>query len=211
MRKKAASVCMALGLLCLLASAALLGYNRWEDYRAGRTAAEVVSAMESMTNNDADVSMDMELADTGMGSADGVDSEEGEMTTVEIDGIAYIGTLTIPALNLELPIQSQWSYAGLKTAPGRYSGSAWMDDLVICGHNYTRHFGNLKYLEQGDEVKFTDVNGTVFSYLVEEVLILQPTDVDEMLSHEFGEWDFTLFTCTVGGQTRVTVRCSRTE
>jgi sortase A len=34
--------------------------------------------------------------------------------------------------------------------------------------------------------------------------ILSPFAVEEMTS---GDWDMTLFTCTVGGQSRVTVRC----
>ena len=37
-----------------------------------------------------------------------------------------------------------------------------------------------------------------------EIQILQPGDVEEMLS---GGWALTLFTCTLGGRTRVTVRC----
>ena len=32
---------------------------------------------------------------------------------------------------------------------------------------------------------------------------LNPTDIEGM---ESGNWDFTLFTCTVGGQSRVTIR-----
>lgn len=87
----------------------------------------------------------------------------------------------------------------------------WTNDLIICGHNYTRHFGNLRNLEPGDTLYFTDVNGNVYNYEVEESVILQPADVEEMMSRESGEWDLTLFTCTIGGQTRVTVRCSQTE
>ena len=34
---------------------------------------------------------------------------------------------------------------------------------------------------------------------------LMPTAVEEM---ESGDWDLTLFTCTVGGRTRVAVRCA---
>jgi len=37
---------------------------------------------------------------------------------------------------------------------------------------------------------------------------LQPTAVEEMCS---GDWDLTLFTCTLGGKFRVTVRCDRVE
>ena len=53
---------------------------------------------------------------------------------------------------------------------------------------------------------FTDVDGNVYNYEVAELETLQPAAVDEMKS---GEWDLTLFTCTIGGQTRVTVRCDR--
>lgn len=133
------------------------------------------------------------------------------MPTIEIDSYDYIGTLTVSRFGLELPVMSEWSYPGLKIAPGRYRGSVWTDDLIICGHNYERHFGNLKNLESGDEIIFTDVNNNVFTYQVEEVIILQPTDVEEMVSQESGEWDLTLFTCTIGGRTRVTVRCTRAD
>ncbi|MCD8119184.1 MAG: sortase [Lachnospiraceae bacterium] len=85
------------------------------------------------------------------------------------------------------------------------------DDLIICGHNYDRHFGKLKNLEPGDEITFTDVLGNVFSYEVSETVILKPTAVEEMADQESGDWDLTLFTCTLGGRTRVTVRCMRVE
>lgn len=37
---------------------------------------------------------------------------------------------------------------------------------------------------------------------------LEPTDLEGM---EAGDWDMTLYTCTVGGQSRVTVRFVREE
>ena len=53
---------------------------------------------------------------------------------------------------------------------------------------------------------FTDTDGNIFNYTVSELEQLNPTDVREMIS---GDWDLTLFTCTLGGQYRVTVRCVR--
>lgn len=198
MRYKAGVLCMILGILLLIASACLLTYNRWDNWRAGQRIAYIQDALEEAEEEGGFPAVD----DTG-------DDYGGEMATIEIDRYAYIGTLSIPGYGLELPIMSEWSYPGLKVAPGRYSGSVWTDDLIICGHNYDRHFGNLKYLENGDSIAFTDVDGNVFDYLVEEVLILQPTDVEEMVTQTEDEWDLTLFTCTLGGQARVTVRCSR--
>ena len=45
--------------------------------------------------------------------------------------------------------------------------------------------------------------GNVFIYKMVERETLNPTDIEEMKD---GDWDLTLFTCTVGGKTRVTIR-----
>ncbi len=200
MRSKIGSLLMALGLLLMAGALGLLAYNRWDNWRAGQSVADIQDTLE-------------EAEEETLYSIPSLPTvpEDGVMRTIEIDGYEYIGTLSIPSYGLELPVMAEWSYPGLKIAPGRYTGSVWTDDLIICGHNYERHFGNLKYLEAGDEISFTDVDDNVFNYQVEEVIILQPTDVEEMVDQTSSEWDLTLFTCTIGGQTRVTVRCSRTD
>lgn len=198
MRSRIGSFCMALGAVLLAAAIALLAYNTWDNWRAGQSVAETADALDAMIQDDTTRAED--------------DSTAGDaMPVVEIDGYYYIGTLSIPSLGLELPIMYEWSYPGLRIAPGRYSGAVSSGDLIICGHNYERHFGNLKYLESGAEIVFTDVTGNAFCYEVSEIVTLQPTAVDELLSQENGEWNLTLVTCTIGGQTRVTVRCVRTD
>ena len=131
---------------------------------------------------------------------------EMDMPEEDVDGQKYIGVLRIPDLSLELPVISNWSYPNLKNAPCRYAGSAYMNNMVIAAHNYYSHFGHLKDLSPGDEVTFTDVDGNVFQYEVSALEILSPFAVEEMTS---GDWDLTLFTCTVGGQSRVTIRCAQ--
>ena len=59
-----------------------------------------------------------------------------EMPTVEINGQECIGTLEIPSLGLKFPVISEWSDEKLKKAPCRYSGSAYLNNLIIAGHNY---------------------------------------------------------------------------
>jgi sortase A len=137
-----------------------------------------------------------------------VSHPEIEMPTIDIDGNAYIGWLDIPALSLSLPVMSQWSYENLNIAPCRYSGSAYLDNLVIAAHNYKSHFRTIKNLTAGDQVTFTDADGNVFLYEVAEVEQLFPTDVEAM---EESGYPLTLFTCTVGGSYRVAVRCNRAE
>ena len=127
-----------------------------------------------------------------------------EITLEDLDGAACIGVLEIPKIDLKLPVLSEWSYPLLKKAPCRYSGSAYLDNLVIAAHNYRTHFGKLKELEMGDEVIFTDAAGNRFEYKAAVVEALTPQSVEDMTS---GEWALSLFTCTLDGKNRVTVRC----
>ena len=53
---------------------------------------------------------------------------------------------------------------------------------------------------------FTDMDDNVYTYEMVALETLGPADVGEM---ESGDWDLSLFTCTVGGQSRVTARFAR--
>lgn len=131
-----------------------------------------------------------------------------EMPVEKINGNYYIGTLEIESIGLKLPIISEWNYSRLHVAPCRYTGSAYLGNMIIAGHNYKYHFGPLADLAIGDRVQFTDMDGNVFVYEVIELETLAKRDVAKMLA---GDWDLTLFTCTYGGRSRVTVRCALLE
>lgn len=126
------------------------------------------------------------------------------MTEVEIDGYPYIGYLSVPELNLELPVMANWSYTQLRMSPCRYTGTARGKNLVIMAHNYESHFGMLSTLSPGASVIFTDMDGYVWNYEIIAIDVLGPFSVEEMTA---GDYDLTLFTCTPGGKYRVTVRC----
>ena len=190
------------GLLLIAAALAFTGYNLWEDQRAAQAARQALTAMEAQTAEEGERAPEQPEPSV----PEYVLHPDMEMPTVEIDGVEYIGTLTIPALGLELPIVSAWSDALLDLAPCRYTGSAYLDDLIIAGHNYRGHFGSLYRLTPGDEVQFTDTAGNVFSYGVSEIQGLPGTALEEM---EAGDWDLTLFTCTLSSASRVTIRCQR--
>ena len=197
------------GLLLIAAALALTGYNLWEDRRAAEAARQALEAMEAVERSQAEAPPQEETPEEPEPSVpEYVLHPDMEMPTVEINGVEYIGTLAIPTLGLELPIVSAWSDALLDLAPCRYTGSAYLDDLIIAGHNYRGHFGSLYRLAPGDEVQFTDAAGNVFSYAVSEIQELPGTALEEM---EAGDWDLTLFTCTLSRTSRVTVRCERAE
>lgn len=192
-RNKLGVLCMAAGALLVLAALSLYLWNQREARRAEQAAEEIMPQLRQKTENP-----------TPIGPA----PYDPAMAEVEIDGYRYIGYLSVPSLGLELPVMSEWDYARLKIAPCRYTGSAKTDDLVVMAHNYARHFGTLTQLSAGDTVFFTDAAGAVYCYEVAEVVILEPTAIEEMTS---GDYALTLFTCTYGGKTRVTVRCDRAQ
>ena len=204
------------GLLLIAAALCLGAYNLWDAHRAEVSVEIILQEMPVVTPSPAPAP---KPSPAGPESTE-VPPEETEplpeyvlnpdmeMPVVKIKGQDYIGTLEIPSLEISLPIMSEWSYPKMKISPCRYQGSAYLDNLIICAHNYKAHFGHLKELQPGDSVFFKDAAGNIFSYAVKETEVLAPTDIEGMVS---GDWDLTMFTCTIGGKSRVTVRCERLE
>lgn len=192
------------GLLLIAAALLLTVYNIRESDRAGSESEEMVVRMESLT---ADLPERLETEKKEL-VPEYVKNPEMEMPTVEVNGQECVGMIEIPALGLKLPVISEWSDAKLKKAPCRYSGSAYLKNMIIAGHNYSTHFSGIKRLNPGDSVVFTDADGNVFSYEVAEIETVGGYDIEKM---EAGDWDLTLFTCTNKGKARAAVRCREIE
>jgi sortase A len=64
------------------------------------------------------------------------------MQTITVKEESYIGVIQIPSLNLELPVNSEWSYPKLKHSPCRYAGSYLDDTLVMQDTVCARIFGD---------------------------------------------------------------------
>lgn len=205
-------VLLLLGTLCLLAALGLTVWNLWTADRAQTAAASAVQQLEPLISAPAQEPAPAPDAPASEPSEteipDYLLNPGMAMPVVVVDGVAYIGVLEIPALELTLPVTGEWSYDRLKIALCRYAGSAYLDNLVIMGHNYPAFFKNLGDLRPGDEIRFTDADGNVFSYTVDDLEQLRAAQVEEMIT---GDWDLTLFTCTPGGQLRIAVRCIRAD
>ena len=203
MRTKIGITCMVLGAAMILAALGLFLYNESEAAAADEAAADRLSQIVD-TIDQRQESGEAQPPDVSNVPLEFLTPEDLEMTVVEINGYGYIGYLTIPSLQLELPVMADWDYPRLKIAPCRMAGTLRGEDLVLMAHNYDRHFGRLSKLKVGDNVVFTDMDGVVTVYEVVGQDILAPTAVEEMTA---GDFDLTLFTCTYGGKSRVTVYC----
>ena len=195
MKANRGTVWINAGLLLIAAALFLSAYNAWESREARDSARQVIAQL-------------CDELPTEAAEPTTLPDVRREMPVKTINGRDYIGVLSIPSLELELPVISQWDYPALKVAPCRYSGSLYQDNLIICAHNYASHFGKLKELQPGDIVLFTDMDEHVVTFQMVERETLNPMDAEGM---EAGDWDLTLFTCTIDGQTRVTIRFERVE
>ena len=215
---------LIIGLLLIAAAIGLVLYNIWDSDRAGKASnaileeideeqegMEVENAPTPSVNRDQEV--DERVRDTGLSYL-----QQKEMPTILVDGYRYIGTLEIPSLGLRLPVMDSWDYTRLKISPCLYSGSYFTDDMVICAHNYARHFSPIKGVAIGADVYFITADKVIYHYTVSNRETVQPTSVEQMIQNmnntslsggEIENWDLTLFTCNTGGQTRCAVRCIR--
>ena len=197
------------GLLLILAAFLLTGYNLWRGYEAGVSADAVLEEiLPEMEEEDPEQAGGGDVPADEIEYPDYVLNPQMDMPVKIVDGNAYVGVIKIPSRGKEFPVFNEWNYSNLKTAPCRYSGTAYLGNLVICAHNYRSHFGGIRTLGYGDEVIFTDMDGNAFHYKVMEIETLDPYAIEDMTA---GDWDLTLFTCTLGGATRVTVRCESAD
>ena len=214
MRKGIGICCIILGICCLIASVGLIAYNYWEEEHAQNSSQTILQDVrETILVNTREESISEEgISEESI--SEGSDRDEPvdnpvdippEMLTTQVYGYDCIGILSVPVLELELPVLTDWSYAKLKIAPCHYFGSYYEKDFVIAAHNYPSHFGRLSELQPKDLILFTDISGTVYCYEVVLLETLPANATEAMITSGF---DLSLYTCTPGGANRVTVRCN---
>ena len=217
--------CIILGICCLIAAVGLIAYNRWEEETAQSTSQTILQDIRETVPDHTqkepapeDPGTDIPAQTPAQPPAEEPVPEEipeeipetpvdvpREMLTTQVNGHACIGILSIPVLELELPVLTNWSEAKLKLAPCHYFGSCYETDFVIAAHNYRSHFGRLSQLQPKDLILFTDISGTVHGY---EVVLLETLPADATEAMITSGFDLSLYTCTPGGASRITVRCS---
>lgn len=229
-RKLKGFAIIAAGIVLIFSALSLFLYNQQEDALAGQEAEDRLDKVQAVIREKSMDSLpgaelpEEEVDENGQTQTNTEKREsapvqkpktkvpaenlDDAMPVEEIEGYGYIGYLTIPSLNLELPVLSEWDEARLKIGPCRHFGSSRTDDLVIAAHNYRKHFGTLDRIAVGDPVIFTDMDGVTNEYEAEKIDTLAATAVEEV---QKSGYDLVLYTCTYSGKTRTVVFCSRTE
>ena len=198
-KRRLGRLCTALGTVCILLSLGLLLYDRSQELQAQRITQELAPALEQAI---------AQRAQQRREDPPPAEEEAPVQPEITLNGEVYLGLLSIPALELELPVRRDLTDRALKLSPCRYAGSVEDGGLVIAAHNYRQHFAKLSALRPGDLIRLTDADGGVHDYTVVQTETLAGDAAAEMTD---GRWDLTLFTCTYGGGSRLTVRCIQAE
>lgn len=188
MRKKlinSGTLFILIGTTLLLIAACMYGSNARDEAEAAREAAAILANFE--------VAADIPTETPAETPDEAPQPEEnGE----------HLGVLSIPSLELRLPVLAEWSYPNLKRAPCRYDGAPDAN-LTIIAHNYKAHFGRIHTLQEGDEISLSGMDGTVYSYTVAKTETINSHAVENV-----GTYALTLLTCTPGGKYRIAVFCN---
>ena len=125
--------------------------------------------------------------------------------TLDVSGTGMMGYLTVPKISQELPVYHGTSDSVLAIAVGHFQGTS----LPVGGEGthsaVSAHrglptavlFTHLDRMELGDLFYFTILDRTI-TYEVDQIRIVEPQDVDLLLTEE-GKDYCTLITCTPYG------------
>lgn len=140
-----------------------------------------------------------------------MDDSKGDKTyenLLNVDGKGMMGSISIPSLNVELPIYHGTDGDTLQKGAGHEYGSSLpvggtSTRAVIAAHNGLAKSDMFRYigkLKQGDEIKLNILDQTL-TYKVTEMTVVNPSDVS-VVKIVKGKDLLTLITCTGQGNSK---------
>lgn len=200
MKSKAGIFLMLAGGAAIIFSLIIIAVNIRLDSQGKKNSENVLNILESEISSYSEDENNITYTD-----GNGLKKSK----TISVDNNYYSGIIDIPEIGIKLPVMSEWNYDNLNISPCLFYNDEKNNRKIIAGHNYSSHFGKLKQLKQGDYIIFTNAENKRVIYKVLQTEILGSTDTDKILGGD--DWNLTLFTCSLSGYERVTVRCIQAD
>ena len=181
-----------------------------EDYQGDITTDEENNTEDnnSQENIVLDSSNEVAIDDTSTNGS----SSSGKKT---YKGYTVVGTMRIPAINLEYPIFQEVKTKALETGLiALYPSGDNINqpgNTVVIGHNYRNgtFFSNLKKLSNGAKIYVKDYRGTTLTYEVYNKFEASSTDTSFYTRDTSGKAELTLSTCTDSSNDQRTIIFAR--
>ena len=214
MRKKSSIISTIILIIILLVGLSVMLYPTFSDWWNKNKASHAVSNYQAAVAELDDTQYERLWAEAQAYNAElaglyapfiNYGAISGYEEILNISGSGIIGYITIPAINVELPVYHGTSEGVLNVAVGHLQGSSFPvggadTHAVLSGHRglpSARLFTDLDEMVVGDTFTLNVLN-EVLTYEVEEILIVRPEEIDKLAIIPGGDY-VTLMTCTPYG------------
>ena len=220
---KVLTIVLVIVIVAIVILLGFLGFDYIKKYNASKQASDFVEDYQgdittdeenntednnSQENIVLDSSNEVAIDDTSTNGS----SSSGKKT---YKGYTVVGTMRIPAINLEYPIFQEVKTKALETGLiALYPSGDNINqpgNTVVIGHNYRNgtFFSNLKKLSNGAKIYVKDYRGTTLTYEVYNKFEASSTDTSFYTRDTSGKAELTLSTCTDSSNDQRTIIFAR--
>ena len=217
---KVLTVILVVVIIAILGLLGFLGYDWYQKYFLENDALAFVEnyteGTEDENNEETNTTNEVSNATNPIDSIEKTNTVSGsstnEMPTYK--GFNVVGTIEIPAINIEYPILEKVSKSSLETSVAMLYGSGinQVGNTVIVGHNYRNglFFSKNKRLNNGDKIYITDNSKNRLTYTIYNKFETTPEDASFYSRDTQGKPEITLSTCNDDSSRRLII-FARTE
>lgn len=128
-------------------------------------------------------------------------SFEGPLPQNIVIGINPPVNVTIPSISVSLPVDQSVIRNGIWEVSengishlATSSNPGVRGNIIMYGHNTDERLGALDEVKMGDEINLRTENGSVYSYKVTSIMIVNPSEIQKLT--EYQDQTLTIYTCT---------------
>lgn len=212
---KVLTVILVVVIIAILGLLGFLGYDWYQKYFLENDALAFVEnyteGTEDENNEETNTTNEVSNATNPIDSIEKTNTVSGsstnEMPTYK--GFNVVGTIEIPAINIEYPILEKVSKSSLETSVAMLYGSGinQVGNTVIVGHNYRNglFFSKNKRLNNGDKIYITDNSKNRLTYTIYNKFETTPEDASFYSRDTGGVPEVTLSTCNDDSSRRLII------
>ena len=212
---KVLTVILVIVIVAILGLLWFLGYDWYQKYFLENDALAFVEnyteGTEDENNEETNTTNEVSNATNPIDSIEKTNTVSGsstnEMPTYK--GFNVVGTIEIPAINIEYPILEKVSKSSLETSVAMLYGSGinQVGNTVIVGHNYRNglFFSKNKRLNNGDKIYITDNSKNRLTYTIYNKFETTPEDASFYSRDTGGVPEVTLSTCNDDSSRRLII------
>ena len=206
-------------IVVIVAILGLLGFLGYDWYNKYFVENDALAFVENYTND-----VDKDSADNNTVSDDNTEAATNPIDSIErtntvsgssgnemptYKGFNVVGTIEIPAIDLNYPILQKVNKSSLETSVAFLYGAGinQVGNSVIVGHNYRNglFFSNNKRLNIGDTIYITDNSKNRLTYKIYDKFETTPEDASFYSRDTAGIPEITLSTCNDDSSKRLII------